>query len=136
MAFKLNKTQSKDFSALVEAAKQTAELLNEQIEEFNRDAKELFAYVEEAQEAFNEAQEALRDFSKNEIAEQWRDDVSNKSERWQVGERGAAVERLIEEWENFADKLEQLRIEPPEEIEVELPDFEEALPNEEVDFYE
>ena len=78
MPFKLTKEQSDRISELVGAAHEKGETLQNAIEEFNERLEELFAPVEQAAEAVNEAQTELRSYVEGMVAD-WRSEWEGKS---------------------------------------------------------
>lgn len=112
---KLSKAQKTSRDEIVSKLREQEEKLDEVISEFNAavEAKwdEIVAPVlAKHKEALDEARE---------FCEQIADDIQNfyddKSEKWQEGDRGQAVEDMRSEWESV--DLDEPTIEPPSEVE-------------------
>jgi hypothetical protein len=76
----------------------------------------------------NDAAAAVTAFLEARVAD-WEDEFGDRSERWQQSDKGEEARQWIDEWDDFARKLEPAAHDAPEPIEIELPDYD-ALPEE------
>jgi hypothetical protein len=105
MAFRLSKTQNKEFYAAAQVA------------------IDRFSALELAVGEYNEALSELRGMVEG-FVEEWRSAYEDRSEKWQESDKGTAANEFIDEWEAFAGELEAID-------EVHMPPLEDT-PSEEV----
>jgi hypothetical protein len=99
MAFKLTKQEQAQRSDLVGRLIASREELDHCLGGVH-DALEMAAEaLRSSVEAYNELVEEARGFAAD-IAAQAEEDIGEKSERWQEGERGEAAQEWQREWEN------------------------------------
>jgi hypothetical protein len=122
MAFKLTRQDSAQLGELMAKAADVAGTLETSIAKFNEIVAEHFASLREALDAYNQAQADVRTFIE-ETHQSLEDEFSDKSEKWQDGERGQAVREFIDEWQQVAGDITDVEIEEPTAIEVDLPDW-------------
>lgn len=126
MAFKLTKAEAKQRFDLVAELEIAGAAVATAIEAFNAAMTEAFKPVAEAVEAYNEKLEEAREFAED-IASSRRDEMANKSDRWQEGDRGQAAENWVSEWENIS--LDDLEFDQPDELEQPDPSHRDDLEN-------
>lgn len=98
MAFKLSKqerAQRDDLCARLNAARAT---LDEKVEDVNDAVQTAIDALEAAVASYNDVLEEARGFVADIVA-QGEEDIDDKSERWQEGERGEAARAWVDEWE-------------------------------------
>lgn len=117
MAFKLNKKQIAERDEHAQKLTELKDKLEAAIETYNTEVSKLFAPIEIAAGAYNEAVAEIAEW-RDEIVGNWQSEFDDKSERWQEGDNGQAAQELINEWENLS--LKELKIEEPEEFSVEF----------------
>ncbi len=118
MSFKLTKVEIKRRDDYASELSELADKLSEAIDTFNQELVNARTPVEAAVEAYNTLLEEAKGFAFD-IANQAENDISEKSEKWQEGERGEAANEWKDAWENI--ELDEIEIEFPEELDV--PDF-------------
>jgi hypothetical protein len=118
MAFKLSREQLIARGVLTADLRAKAGALNIAIAEFNRGIMPLTQAVAEAQDAYNETLDVVRNLADG-IAESAREQFDAKSNRWQNGDNGMRVQSWIEQWEMILDDIELDLPEPLEEIDPE-----------------
>lgn len=132
MAIKFTKANYQLLRDAIGKAEVEKEALEEAIDDFVGKIEELFAPVSEAVADLNQANEDVRSILAECITD-WRTEWEDKSEKWQESERGQASSTFIDTWEEFADSLSEVSVDPPDDLHVEnLPDYE-TEPAEEVD---
>lgn len=89
---------------------------------------ELMAKAKEHAEAIAAAK-AIAD----ETAGELRSEFDEKSERWQEGEKGQAVESFVDQWESYADTLESPGLPDFDELVLDLTCADDARPSNEPD---
>lgn len=115
MALKLSKSQIAEKTERSAALAATHEALEQAISEYNDAAEALRAPVDAALEAFNEALFDARNWAE-ELGGDLRNEFSEKSEKWQEGERGQAADQWLEQWEQY--QPDAAEIDWPEPLEV------------------
>jgi len=95
MAFKVTAKQQKELAVLIDLASKAAEELRTVTEDFN------------------EAIGNVREFVEGMVSD-WRDTVSERSEKWQESDAASEAEEFIDEWERYADALEPIEHDMPE----------------------
>jgi F0F1-type ATP synthase membrane subunit b/b' len=129
MSFKLTKAQIEQKGEL--SAKLTTALdeLNASVEAFNLAVADERATLQTSLDAYNAVLSEAREFA-SDIASQADQDISDKSEKWQEGERGQAAIEYKDAWETLAQSsLDDLEIEMPDELEIDEPDHVGELDN-------
>jgi len=91
MAFQLSKIEHREKENLITSLRTTAEAFEAAQESGEGIPERLAEFLVELSDA-----ESFRD----EIASRWRDEYDDKSEKWQEGDKGEAVNNLIEDWES------------------------------------
>lgn len=137
MAFKLSKAEEAQRADLVSELATAAAELQEAIDAFNTAKDEAATDLQTAVDAYNqvlaEAKDTLaeavqayndklseaRDFA-GQIAADADNDISDKSDKWQEGERGQAAVAWKDEWENA--RFDDIELQYPDDVEVNLPD--------------
>lgn len=115
---KISKTDIKQRDEIFTRIKQAAKNIEAKIEVFNKQKE---ALIEELQKEVTAYNEAAKDFTtwKEDREEEIKEYFNSKSEKWQEGDKGQAVERWAESWNDFPE-IEEIEIEDIGEIE--LPD--------------
>lgn len=140
MAFKLTKMQSNILAPFVEQADTAHQAVDHAIQAFNEVRDEAWETLQDAITTYNDAitdafmavaqaeegfVDALSDLKStiDEMVSDWESDFSDKSERWQEGEKGEAARAFIDAWADL--DLEAHTIEEPEPVTVdEMPEIE------------
>jgi hypothetical protein len=112
MAFKLTKEETNRLEELREPLKGAFEELERAVNDYNDAEVALRAPVESALNAYNEKLAEFKTFIESVAAER-RNEFDEKSESWQDGDNGQAVDEWINNWENI--DLEDGNIKFPEE---------------------
>lgn len=115
MAFKLDKAQKGERTALINKLQDAYSEVESAVERFNDQVEVLANDLQEKVEAFNTLVHEAKDWAEN-FAEEKRSEFDERSENWQEGDRGMTTEGWIEEWEG-AD-LNHLDIELPALLEL------------------
>ena len=118
---RLNRKQSSEKASHVQAINTAKEKLEEVILEYNSKMGAAWGPVQEALDKLNQAVAEANEF-RDDICTQQQDYYDERSEKWQEGDAGSSYSSWMEEWDS---ELEEVRMEPPEELEV--PDCSEAL---------
>jgi hypothetical protein len=121
MAFKLDKQEIARRDQIKEELVELRGKLEDAVSTYNAALEGLKAPVEEALAAYNVAVEEARGFAED-IANQADNEISNKSEKWQEGEKGQAASEWKDAWEN--EEFSEVEIQFPEEL---------AIADEEID---
>lgn len=124
MAFNLTKDEIKIRDEIIAALNAAKSKLEDEISAYNERLEALKEPVEAALAAYNEEVEKARSFAED-IATQADSDFSDKSEKWQEGDKGSAANDWKTEWENLS--FDAIEIEFPEELIVEDPNHAESL---------
>ena len=114
MAFKLTKEQRADRDRFVQALREKGEALAGAVEAYNTALEELGKPVLAALEAYNEALSDARIFAE-EVGQAIDDQIAEKSERWQDGEKGEKAAEWRDEWQGAT--LDDVELELPEPLE-------------------
>jgi len=122
--FKLTKAQLEQRAAFVERLNDASTKIEEAVDAFNAQVAEEKATVEAAVTAYNEILSEVREFA-GDIATQADQDISDKSEKWQEGERGQAAVEFKDAWEGLS--LDDIEVEYPEELSIEEPNHADEL---------
>lgn len=124
MAFRLSKDQAGQRDALANELGALRTKLEEAIVSYNAEVEKLKAPVNAAVDAFNAKADEARNFAA-EIASTAADEINNKSDKWQEGDKGQAAQAWTDEWENV--ELDDFEIAFPDELEGTLPEHMEIL---------
>lgn len=130
MSFKLSKEELITRAKHVEALNTAWGKVEDAISHYNDRVTELRDEVEKTVGAYNEVVNEVRGFAED-VYTQADQEISDKSERWQEGDKGVAAIEWKTEWENAS--FDELSIEFPEELNVDVPDHAtdlEGLPDE------
>jgi hypothetical protein len=99
MSFKLTKQEDAQRAKLQVALSDARAILDAKIEDVNDALQTAVDALEGAITDYNSALDDARNFVVD-IVSQAEEDFSDKSERWQEGERGEIVRAWIDEWDN------------------------------------
>jgi uncharacterized protein YukE len=99
MAFKINTKDRAALDSLVARVQDERDALEDQLAEYNQVVADAVAQLNEKITAYNEAVEAVR-ANLDDLKNDFRDQFDNKSERWQDGDKGQAVNSWIETLED------------------------------------
>jgi predicted nucleic acid-binding Zn-ribbon protein len=119
MAFKLSKDELKKRDDLVEELRALESGVETTINAFNEALADAKDAVEEAVTAYNDKLADAREFTQ-EIAGRIYDEISEKSDKWQEGERGEAATQFKDEWEVLC--LDDFECDFPDELASDLPE--------------
>jgi len=114
MAFKFSKADIKERDEMVEAAKAKLTILNGAIDKFNESLNEAWGEVEEALNDYNGALSDARDFVER-VKDEFTSAFDEKSEKWQEGDSGTAVNEWINSFDSV--ELDDAELEAPEPLE-------------------
>lgn len=124
MAIKLTAKQAAEYAKLASDVRVARCDLEDSIGSFNEELEKAFSAVQHASVVYNEAADAVRTFL-SDLVDGWRDEWNDKSEGWQDGEKGEAASLFINEIEQFADGIEPVEVDQPDQMETpEFPDIE------------
>lgn len=126
MAFRLSKQEMKQRDEHIEILRKAKLDVETAVEKYIEAMEEPRDTLRKAIEDYNEAIVAAKGFAED-IASQADSDISDKSDKWQEGERGQAASDWKGEWENI--DLDEITFEYPEEIEPPDMDHAESLEN-------
>ena len=113
MAFKLDKQEIARRDEIVVNLNEAATKLEDAIAVYTDEVNKLRGPLEESIAAYNEAVTAASGFAED-IASRADDEISDKSEKWQEGERGEAATIWKDEWEGAS--FDEVEIEFPDDI--------------------
>jgi chromosome segregation ATPase len=113
---RLSKSDQATLTELVRKLESQESKVEEAVNELNSVIASHLETVESAIEAYNEVVRDANEFRDNINTEQ-NEFFSEKSEKWQEGEKGDAYSSWMGEWEN---ELPEATIELPAEVQVEL----------------
>jgi hypothetical protein len=111
---KLSKADQKRKQDLVDRIRAERDRLEDAARAFNEAVDKAAGPLEAATNKYNEALDEARTFAE-EIAGDIESHYDDKSERWQEGERGQAVQEMLGEWQGF--EAEDVEVHRPEEYE-------------------
>lgn len=120
---KLTKDQKSRLDALEERRKAAFAKIDEAVETANEALSRAFGPVEAAINNYNEIVAEFNDGLRTDIESDLEDFISDKSEKWQEGERGQAVSEMHTQWQE-----EAAEISVPEEPKIEI-EFGDATEN-------
>lgn len=100
MAIKLTAKESKQRAELVSNLEIASGKLSAAITEANAKIEEANELVAAAREAYNSVLEDARNF-RDDIVSRVQDEVNERSEKWQEGDKGQAATVFVEAWENL-----------------------------------
>lgn len=134
MAFSFSKANTKELTAMIDAAKAASAELDEAVEEYNSIAEPAFADLQEKLENFKDALDPLRELIKDRV-ETWREQFDKKSAKWRDSEEGQDVASFLSDWESFAETLDSdagITFVEPEELRTEQQTEWDEIPSTEV----
>lgn len=126
----MKKAQLKQKDEVVNKLSQAWESFSNAVDDFNEKVQEEFEGLREKVAAYNEALSEARDFV-NEIAQETADYISDKSDKWQEGDKGQAYSSFQEAYESL--DLDDVELDEPEPVEIDCETHYELidqLPNE------
>lgn len=112
---KLTSDQESRRQSIVERLRVQREVIEARVDDFNGAASTAWDRVRLALEDYESVRteaEELRD----EVVSDGESAISDKSEKWQEGEKGQAASSWVEEWSGL--DLEEIELEEPDEIEI------------------
>jgi hypothetical protein len=118
MALKLSKAQRAKRDEFVTRLNEASGKISTAVDEFNSALETLKAPIEAAVEAYNEIVVEAKEFT-DEIAGDADNEISEKSDTWQEGERGQAAVGWKDEWQSI--DLDEIEVELPDEISFDEP---------------
>lgn len=124
--FKLTKAELIQRVDLVERLNAAATKVEEAIDTFNERLAEQKEALEAAVVAYNEILSEVREFAE-EIATEAESAISDKSEKWQDGDKGQAATEFKDAWEGLS--FDDLELDLPEELTFEAPGHSDDLEN-------
>ena len=116
MSFKLTKQELGLRNALVEKLLAAHRDLDSAIQEFNTAMETAKAPLKKALEDYNAVMSDVREFAAD-VANQADSDITEKSEKWQEGEKGQAAIGFRDAWQELADMHDGQLGDLPEELE-------------------
>lgn len=120
MAFKLLKTEQKEFNSKLAVLHAEINRLTEAKEDWTAQTSAATEAVREAEAKVAEAIEAMRSFAED-VAVRGRDAIEEKSDAWRDSDRGSAAEDFVSAWESVEMG------EPPEcDIHEELQEYDDS----------
>lgn len=124
MAFKLDKQETARRDEIVTDLTNAAAKLEDVVNVYNEAVTALRKPLDDALLAYNEAVEAARGFAQD-IASQADSDLSEKSQRWQEGDKGEAAISWKDEWESAS--FNDVSVEYPDNITIDGVDHADTL---------
>lgn len=124
--FKLTKPEAMTLGTLTQNLRDKANELNEAVDAYNNAVREAAARLSDQTAEFNEALEALRAFTQD-VARERDEEFADKSERWQESKKGEAARSFIDAWEAAELDLLDVEFSEPDEVTVDVPDFESVV---------
>jgi len=124
MAFKLTKSELAKRDEFCQRLADARDELGRKVEDVNDALQTAIDAITDAVAAYNEVLEEARGFVAD-IVSQAEEDFSDKSERWQEGERGEAARSWIDEWETTL--LNDIDVPDIDRIEIDAEDHAGAL---------
>lgn len=124
MPFKLSKLERERRDEIAAALREHADNIGKLVDAYNAATEEPRAAIEAAVEAYNALLGDATEFAQD-IATQADNDISEKSEKWQEGERGQAATQWKDEWEGLS--FDDLDIEMPDELTFDPPEHADTL---------
>jgi len=118
MSLKLSKDERERKNALEVKLRDTMQALADAIETYNGEVEKLRAPVETALDAYNAVLTDVRGLAED-IATQASEDIADKSEKWQEGERGQAATEYQSTWENAV--FDDIEVTWPDELSIDEP---------------
>jgi hypothetical protein len=113
--FKLTKQESEEHAELTDALRVALGALDDAVRVYNEALTALNDPLVKAIADYNEALQATQRFAED-IASQADSDISDKSDKWQEGDKGRAAVAWKDEWENFAQSVSDLEVEMASEV--------------------
>lgn len=126
MTFKLTKEENLVRLAHVVALAAKREALDDAMRTYNDIMTGARNAVDEAIADYNIAIAEANGFV-GDIAQAWENEFEEKTEKWQEGQRGSEARELIEAWQSFRTELDEIDIDFPEELTVDLAPLDESL---------
>lgn len=123
---KIDKTLLKERDEIVANIRTKREKLDAAIEAYNEAAAKAWGVVEDALQAYNETLEPAREWISG-ITGDIDVYVSERSEKWQEGEKAEAYESWKSDYESADSSLEEVSINPPDQIEEDIEDHAQIL---------
>jgi ElaB/YqjD/DUF883 family membrane-anchored ribosome-binding protein len=119
MPFSLNPTQVAMKTEFMSVLEEVETKLKTAITKYNEEVEPLRTQVNAALDDYNDVIQKLREFCED-IANEADDEILVKGEKWQNSDKGQQALNWKEEWEQ-AD-FEELEIDFPDDLDVEVPD--------------
>jgi chromosome segregation ATPase len=111
MPFKLTKAEITSRNDLIDKLKEAAKEVEEAIDSFNSELEDNQTALQAKLDAYNELISEAQEFA-NEVAGRADEEISDKSETWQDGEKGQEATAWKDAWENLSF----------DEVEIDFPD--------------
>jgi hypothetical protein len=124
MPFKLTKEELKTRTLLIDELALAAVRIEESVAHYNSQVEALRTPVEIAVTKYNELVSKARDLCIG-IAGRADQDLGDKSEQWMESERGMAAQSWQESWDGV--ELDDVDYQWPDELEIDLPDYDSDL---------
>lgn len=115
MVFKLDKKEIARRDEIFATLNETSSKLEDAVSTYNAEMANLRIPLDAALAAYNEAVAEAQSFAED-IVNQADSDISDKSERWQEGERGEEATSWKDEWEGAS--FDEVEIEYPDDLEI------------------
>ena len=127
---KLSKEQIATRDKIVQELSDAKAALGDAINQFNDTLRDAWEKVQEQIEKYNAVIDDAKAWAED-IASEIQSFIEDKSEAWQQGDRGQAYEEWRSSFETV--ELEEVELEAPEEIDIDLRDAADALQSLEVE---
>lgn len=124
MPFKLTKDQAAEKSRLTDEIVGAKAKIEQAMQAYNTSVAALRPPVEEVVTQLNNLLAEAREFCSG-IAAKAQDDIDEKSDKWQDSDAGQAAMEWQQGWEGV--ELDDLDYQWPDELEIDIPDYDEAL---------
>lgn len=126
--FALSKQEIKQRDEIITKLVDARETLDAKMDAANAFIKSASDAIESAVSAYNKCLSATQEFIQD-IVSQADNDIGEKSEKWQEGDRGQAADAWKTEWESSVDEISDVVCDVPAEITLDIPDHAELLQN-------
>jgi tetratricopeptide (TPR) repeat protein len=123
---KIDKALLKERDEIIANIRAKREKLDAAIEAYNEAAAKAWGEVEDALQAYNETLDPAREWVAG-ITGDIDVYVSERSEKWQEGEKAEAYESWKGDYESADSSLEEVSIEQPDQIEADIEDHAQIL---------
>lgn len=120
MSFKLSEAEIKQRDELLANLNSATNALDDAVREYNEAVDKLREPLDAVVAGYNEIVNQAQAFAED-IANTADGEISDKSEKWQDGEKGQAAIAFKDAWECLGHDLREITINYPDELDVDAP---------------